>query len=146
MGMIYDFAVPARVHPIGAEPADREMMRLGYAKQMPSKSISLPGGLTANLRNYPSIANEILTRGGPPALQEVNDLVTGASPNSDYYNSLADGSDPHAVGSKARYLNDRMRYHYGQAVQSVKTDFSDELRGIATEQAGRRAQARMAIP
>lgn len=143
MGSVYDFLVPARTHTIGGEPADREMIRLGYAKQMPGKSISLPGGLNANLRNYPSIYNEILTRGGPPALQEVNDLVTGASPNSPYYDSLSDGSDQNAPGSKARYLKGRLDFYYNQATQSVKRDFSEELHSIAAEQAGRKADARL---
>lgn len=142
MGTAYDTVIPARTRPIGAEPADREMLRLGFAKQMPSKTIGLPGGLSANLQNYPTISNEILTRGGPEALKEINDLVTGASPQSDYYNSLADGSDPHAPGSKARYISGRLDYHFGQAVRSVKRDFPDELQQIAQEQAARRAEAR----
>lgn len=142
MGTAYDTVIPARTRPIGAEPADREMLRLGFAKTMPSKTIGLPGGLSANLQNYPTIANEILTRGGPEALNEINDLVTGASPNSDYYNSLLDGSDPHAPGSKARYLSNRLDYHFGQAVRSVRRDFPEELNQIAQEQAGRKAAAR----
>jgi hypothetical protein len=142
MGTAYDTVIPARVKPVGGEPADREMLRLGYAKQMPPKQIGLPGGLTADLRNYPTIYNEILTRGGPPALAEVNDLVTGASPNSDYYNSLADGSDQNAPGSKARYLKGRMDFHFSQAVRSVKRDFAEELQSIASEQASRRSEAR----
>ena len=141
MGQIYDFAVPARAHPIGGEPADREMLRLGYAKQMPSTTIHTQAG-PADLRNYPSIANEIVGRGGPAALNEINDLVSGASPNSDFYNSLADGSDQNAPGSKARYLKGRLNFHFGQATQSVKRDFADELSGIAAEQATRRAAAR----
>jgi hypothetical protein len=142
MGTAYDTVIPARVRPIGGEPADREMLRLGFAKTMPSKTIGLNGGLSANLQNYPTLSNEILTRGGPEALKEINDLVTGASPQSDYYNSLADGSDPHAQGSKARYIDGRLRFHFAAAVQSIKRDFPDELHQIASEQAGRRAEAR----
>jgi hypothetical protein len=145
MGTAYDTVIPARVKPVGGELADMEMLRLGYAKQMPSKSIGLPGGQRVDLRNYPTIYNEILTRGGPPALAEINDLVAGADPNSDYYNSLADGSDPNAPGSKARYLEGRLRQHYGQAVASIKRDFAEELQSIAAEQAGRKAAARVSL-
>ncbi len=146
LGSVYDFLVPMRTHQIGGEPADREMLRLGYARQMPSRTLTLPGGRSVNLRNYPTIANEILTRGGPEALQEINDLVTGASPNSDYYNSLADGSDQNAPGSKARYLRGRLDFHYGQAARTVKQDFADDLQQIAQEQARRRAEVRSPQP
>ncbi len=141
MGSIYDFMVPARAHAIGGEPADREMLRLGFAKQMPSKSITV-GGQSVNLRNYPMIYNEILTRGGPPALAEINDLVTGVSPNSGNYESLKDGSDPHEPGSKARFLKGRLDYHFHQATESVKRDFADELQQLAVEQSSRRSEAR----
>ncbi len=142
MGTIYNAMVPAKVVGVGGEPADREMLRLGFAKQMPPKEIDMLGGLKANLRNYPTIYNEILTRGGPPALEEINNLVSGADPNSDYYNSLADGSDPTAPGTKARYLKGRLDYHFQQATKSVRRDFNDDLQQIAAEQASRRSEAR----
>lgn len=141
-GTAYDTVIPARTRPAGGEAADREMLRLGYAKQMPPKSITMPGGKVADLRNYPTIYNEILTRGGPAALEEINELVSGGAPNSGYYNSLADSSDQHAPGTKSRYLAGRLEFHFKQAVASVRRDFSDELNQIAAEQAGRRAAAR----
>ncbi len=144
MGTAYDTVIPARTKPVGGELADMEMVRLGYAKQMPPKSLTMPGGLSANLQNYPSIYNEILTRCGPEALKEINDLVAGASPNSDYYNGLADSSDQNAPGTKSRYLAGRLEYHFKQATASVRRDFSDELNQIAAEQAARRAAARTA--
>lgn len=141
MGTAYDNVIPARTLPVGGEAADREMLRLGFGKTMPSTTIHTQAG-PADLKNYPTIANEILTRGGPPALQELNDLVTGGSPNSDYYNTLSDGSDVNAPGSKARYLKGRLDFHFNQATQSVKRDFADDLSSIAAEQATRRAAAR----
>jgi hypothetical protein len=142
MGMVYDSIIPGRTTPVGGEPIDAEMLRLGYPKKMEPKSLQIPGGLTANLRNYPSIYNEIHARGGPPALAELNDLVTGASPQSDQYESLKDGADPHTPGSKASFLAARLRYHFGQAKASVQRDFREELAQIANEQAARKADAR----
>jgi hypothetical protein len=145
MGTAYDTVIPARVSPVGAEPADREMLRLGYAKQMPSKTIGIGPGQQADLRNYPTIYNEILTRGGPPALKEVNNLVSGASPSSDYYQSLADGSDQTQAGTKAKYLADRLKFHFSQAQRSVVHDFRDDLQAISVEQSGRKAAARVSL-
>ena len=141
MGTAYDQAFSTRVRPIGGEPIDREMLHLGFGKTMPSKIIDTPAG-PADLRDEPFIANEILTRGGPAALQELNDTVSGNNANSDYYNSLSDGSDPHAPGSKARYIQGRLDFYFAQAKDSIKRDFGDDLTSIATEQAGRRAAAR----
>jgi hypothetical protein len=141
MGTAYDTAFSSRVRPIGGEPADREMLRLGFAKQTPPPVINTTAG-DANLRNHPAIANEILTRGGPGALAELNDLVNDVSPMSGYYDGLADGSDPHQPGTKARYLQGVLNNHFSQAKASVARDFHDDLLAIATEQAQRKADAR----
>ena len=141
LGTMYDVLSPVYGKTISTEPADAEIDRLGVSITKPDRTASFGKGAVVDLGKYPHIYSRYVEIAGKASLARLNDLVTGKSPDSAFYETLSDGPD----GSKAMAISNIVSDERVAARVQLLEEFP-ELRVIADERQERRVQQLTASP
>jgi hypothetical protein len=137
LGMVYDAISPVKTKAAGGTAIDAEILNLDVSVAMPARSMQIDGE-RVTLRNRPDIYSTFVAAAGQPAYEHLEAVVSGNSPDSDFYFGLTDGPD----GGKADYIKDVIEDYRKLAKEQVMEIYGDELRSMAEQGRRAREQAR----
>lgn len=137
LGTLYDAITPVQTRAAGGSAIDLEILNNGVSVQMPGRSISVMGE-TVSLKNRPDIYSEFIRLSGEPAYEQLNAVVEGRHPDSEYYFSLTDGPS----GGKAEYIQDVITAYRRDARAAITEIYASDLQDMAAEKIRRREEAR----